>query len=415
MKIPLWKADIQEDIRNKCLTSIQFKEDVILQNVQRGKLLALVVICFETIFVIIDLVSCLLHVNDAFAYASYLIMYSLLIAFNLLYLFVIHRYEQDKISLEALGRYAVLYLTLVMTWGSVISLLDQKMYGHLMSFMVNMIVCSIIYLFDAKRMSIPYLTSALILAIGLPFFQQSSNVLIGHYVNLLCFAGISWTASRIVYRNYCDNYVIKELMKESKVLLEQETEKNRIINQMLSIANAQLRRLALVDELTGLSNRRSFRNYLERMFETGDSDRDVSVIMIDIDNFKQYNDTFGHKMGDQALISVARQINSMVESNDQAAIRWGGEEFLYVAFHQSKERSLEIANVLRLNILQLKIPASSSIGPYLTISLGVCSGTVTSAAMINEMITTADRALYQAKNNGRNRVAAFEFHEQLDG
>lgn len=146
-----------------------------------------------------------------------------------------------------------------------------------------MIVCSIIFLFDAKIMSIPYLASTLILAIGLPFFQKASNVLIGHYINLLVFIIISWTASRIIYRNYCDNYVIKDIMNESKALLQKEMQENRIINKKLAIANAQLQKLALVDELTGLSNRRNFRKFIDRIFENNHSELAVSVIMIDIE------------------------------------------------------------------------------------------------------------------------------------
>lgn len=391
------------------MASVQFKNDLILENIQRGRLLGVVIVCFEAIFLVIDIVSSFLEVNNTFSYTSYMVMYFLMIVFNLLYLFLINGCYQNKISLGAINIYTVIYLILIMVWGSIISLMDQKLYGQLMSFMVNMIVCSIIFLFDAKIMSIPYLASTLILAIGLPFFQKASNVLIGHYINLLVFIIISWTASRIIYRNYCDNYVIKDIMNESKALLQKEMQENRIINKKLAIANAQLQKLALVDELTGLSNRRNFRKFIDRIFENNHSELAVSVIMIDIDNFKQYNDAYGHEKGDQALIAVAKQINSMVESGDEIAVRWGGEEFLYAAFYKSPKSILESANVLRLKILDLKIPTGNSLkSPFITISLGTCNGTISNAKNISEIINTADQALYLAKNSGRNRAAVLD-------
>jgi len=412
----IFKTDIQENVRKEYLESKEFKEELIIQNIRRGKLLAIIFIAFEMVFVSIDIISYFLSVNQSFSFYSYLAMYLIMAAINLIYLLFINYYFHNKTNSKTINTITVLFLTLIMAWGSAISLMDQKLYGQLMTFMVNMIVCSIIYCLDAKRMSIPYLASTLILAIGLPFFQNSIDVLIGHYVNLAVFVVISWAASRIIYRNYCDNYVINKLMNQSNLLLEKEMEENRSINKKLVIANAQLKKLALVDELTGLPNRRSFREFIDRMFQNNNSDLIVSVIMIDVDNFKQYNDSYGHEKGDLALIAVAKQINDLLENTDQIAIRWGGEEFIYAAFNKSKEDIIEIANVIRLKIMDLKIPTErSSISPYITISLGTCTGIITSTKDISRIIDTADQALYVAKSNGRNCVATLVYNGFSDG
>jgi len=417
MKMPsFFKSDLPETIREEYLADSKFKENLMLQNMRRGKLLAMVVIGVELIYLCVDIAASILEINNAFAYYAYMALYLLMIGWNLTYLFLLRCYGRKKFSVRVMNACTVLYLTLVMVWGSAVSLLDQRMYGQLMSFMVNMMVCSIIYLLDAKKMSIPYLTSTLVLVIGLPFFQSSGDMLVGHYVNLFVFLIVAWTASRIVYRNYCDNYVIQELMKQSQSRLEAEIEKNRMINKKLATANAQLKKLALVDELTGLPNRRSFRKFIDRMFERCDSGVEVSAIMIDIDNFKQYNDAYGHEMGDLALTAVAEQINAMVERPDQIAVRWGGEEFIYTVFHQSREDVFSMANDLRLKISDLKIPTKhSSISPYITISLGLCYATISSAKRINRVINTADQALYQAKSEGRNCVTALEYRDDPDG
>ncbi|MDW5300304.1 MAG: GGDEF domain-containing protein [Sedimentibacter sp.] len=415
MKIPyFFETDMPTNIRKEYLDSKEFKEDLILQNIRRVKLLAIIIIAIEMIFLLIDIISCFLKVNKSFSFYSYMVMYLIMIAINLTYLLLIENFCQKRISLRAMDTLTVVFLTLIMIWGSVISLMDQKLYGHLMTYMVNMIVCSIIYFIDAKRMIIPYLTSTLILAIGLPFFQNSSNIIIGHYLNMTVFVVISWTASRIIYRNYCDNYVIKQLMNQSNLLLEKEIEENKIINKKLKNINAQLKKLALLDELTGLLNRRGFREFIDRMLQNK-SELILSVIMIDVDNFKLYNDSYGHEKGDLTLIEVAKQINSLIENTEQIAIRWGGEEFIYAAFNKSQEDIIKIANSIRLKVMNLEIPNErSSTSLYITISLGTCTGTLVSAKDISGIIDTADQALYLAKSNGRNCVATLTYNKPSD-
>jgi diguanylate cyclase (GGDEF)-like protein len=408
----MFSKDIPENVKKEHLNSRDFAEDVALQNVRRGRPLAFIVIAFESVLLLTDIATAILEVSNTFSFFSYLGMYALMISMNLAYLLLIPRFSRDEIQLKAINVLTVVYLTLVMVWGGVISLMDQRLYGHLMAFMVNMMVCSIIYIADAKKMSVPFLTSALILSIGLPFFQNSGNVLIGHYVNLAVFVIISWTASRIIYRNYCDNYLIKVLMDQANRLLEKKMEENRAMNEKLAVTNAQLKNLALADDLTGLPNRRSFREFIERMFQAPDTDLTMTVVMIDIDGFKLYNDFYGHDNGDMTLIAVAKEIESMVQNADQMAVRWGGEEFIYVAFQKGRDEALRIAESIRLKVLDLKIPnRSSEISPYVTISLGVCNGKLKSIKEVSGIMQAADRAMYQAKNGGKNRVSASDWSE----
>jgi len=376
-----------------------------LQNIRRGELLAIVVIVFEAIFILIDTITCFLKASKTFSFYFYLVMYLTMIAISLTYLLFINWY-QKRIQIKVMNTFTVIHLTLIMVWGSIVSLMDQKLYGQLMVFMVNIMICSSVYYWDAKIMGIPYLISTGLLVIGLPFFQSSSNILIGHYVNLAVFVAISWTTSRIGYRSYCDNYINKALMNKSNVLLEKEMRENAIINKKLELANEQLKNLALLDELTGLPNRRSFREFVEKMFQYNKADLTVSVIMIDVDNFKQYNDLYGHEKGDFALIAVAKQLSDLPENTEQIAVRWGGEEFIYAAFDKNQEDIIKIANAIRLKIQELKIPnQNSSTNPYLTISIGTCSTNISSARDIGKIIDTADQAMYLAKRNGRNTVA----------
>ncbi len=402
----LFRSPIRADIRKECLQSKEFKSDLLLQNVQRGKLLAAVVIGIEVIYILVDMISCFLKVSKTFAFYSYLEMYLLMIAVSLIFLYLAHCFRQREIREDVMRACTILYPVFIMAWGAGISLMDQRLYGQLMTFMVNMMVCSVMFLADAKKMSVPYLVSTLTLAAGLPFFQSSGNILVGHYVNLFVFIAISWTASRILYRNYCDTYVINKL-------LQNEMSENSVITEKLAIANAQLKKLALKDELTGIANRRGFREFTDAAFQRNAGTKlTVSIIMIDIDYFKQYNDANGHEKGDMALIEVARQIASMVEDADQIAVRWGGEEFVYAAFHKDRESIAAAADALRLKIAGLKIPnRNARTGDYMTISLGTCTGPVTDRKAVVRVLGTADRALYQAKENGRNCVSTLAYEE----
>jgi predicted signal transduction protein with EAL and GGDEF domain len=180
-----------------------------------------------------------------------------------------------------------------MTWGSVVSLMDQRLYGQLMVFMANMISCSVIYVLSSKRLVIPYAVSIIILAGGLPFAQPSSDVLVGHYVNLAAFIVISWVASRIIYHYYYDYYISHKLLNETNKLLESKNNEIARVNKKLAIANDRLKELAMLDELTGIANRRCFREFIDREYQrcmsrtNRDSPCTLSVVMFDIDYFKQ--------------------------------------------------------------------------------------------------------------------------------
>lgn len=404
MKIPnLLKNKIDKDEKEN------FELSLILENIYRGRILAVIVIGFETICLAATMITAKLKVDSRFAFETYFIMYAIMIVLNILFLLmsksVNGKTNLNKAKTKTLNTMLIAYISFMMSWGSVISLLDQKLYGQLFTFLINMIVCSSVYFLDHKKILIPYITSTLILAIGLPFFQSSKDILIGHYINLFFFIFISWVTSRVTYHNHCENYISKMLLNHSNMLLEKKIEENRMINNRLTIANNRLKELALLDELTGISNRRSFWEFIDREFSNIESNIAISIIMIDIDYFKQFNDHYGHVEGDKALMAVAQQINSIVETPDELAVRWGGEEFIYAAFNKSREAIAETANeicekVSALKILHNKSPANR----YITVSLGVCSIRISERNQAKHAIKLADQALYWAKSNGRNCI-----------
>ena len=395
------------------LENREFRAETIEINLYRGKLLAIIIILLELVMVVIDIITNLLNVDDRFRFTSYLIMYVAMILANTIFLLWANSVkdvpEKPVRQLKKIEVSIVVFITFFMAWGSVLTLMDQKLYGGLAPFMINLLTSSIIYNFNRKYILIPFILSSGIMLVGLPFFQSSSDVLIGHYFNLSICIVIAWVASRIVFQSHYKQYVNKQQLNKSKELLEAETRINVRNNRKLKEINMQLKRLSMFDELTKLPNRRSFRDYIDYHFDyLRDKLVRFSIIMIDVDRFKQLNDNYGHASGDIVLKRIANQISSCINVETDFVARWGGDEFIYASFNKSPEDIAKIADNLQAKILSLNARSESTLKtPDISISLGTCTLNFTGKETIHRCIENADKALYAAKTGGRNCVRNF--------
>lgn len=169
-----------------------------------------------------------------------------------------------------------------------------------------------------------------------------------------------------------------------------------------------LESLARHDALTGLLNKRGFQDLLVRDWHHAiRNELWISLVMIDIDHFKAYNDRYGHLEGDICLAAVARALITPLKRRSDAGIRFGGEEFILYLPGVGPEGALGVAEKARQAVLDLKLPAAeTSVAPYVTISLGVASLRPTPGLAMDSLIASADQHLYQAKNAGRNCIRA---------
>lgn len=385
---------------------------MLYDNIRRGRGLAAMIIGFEICLAAMDAGASFMKVDNRFHFTLYLAMYAVMILANLVFVLLTRGLKDlsnlSSVRLVRLERRMTGYIALLMCWGSFLSLMDQKLYGQLIVFMVNMVTCSVLFYQNNKQVFVPYALSFAILLVGLPFFQQSSDVLVGHYVNLVFFVVVSWISSRILYVRYCNDYKSRMLLMKTNAQLEIEIETNKTTNQLLTHANRQLRKLSLVDELTGIPNRRSFRNYIDTVFAGPMREKMLfSVVMIDLDFFKEYNDNYGHNEADLVLAAVAGQIQRIVRHELDIAARWGGEEFVYAAFDLEPQEALSVAEKIRENVLKLQIPhAFSKACGCISASLGLCTLEIQDKGDISRCIERADKAMYRAKAEGRNRIAA---------
>ena len=178
------------------------------------------------------------------------------------------------------------------------------------------------------------------------------------------------------------------------------------IRQQLTLSNTQLERLSTLDTLTGLANRRRFDEVLAQEWRRSAREgTPLSLVFCDIDFFKNFNDGYGHLAGDECLVKVAQVVSAASNRPGDLAARYGGEEFVLVLSGTGEEAARRLAEKLRARVEELRIPhAHGPLGPHLTISLGVASAVPRPGSAPEELLNLADRALYAAKDDGRNRV-----------
>lgn len=182
----------------------------------------------------------------------------------------------------------------------------------------------------------------------------------------------------------------------------------------LRTAQAALEVIATHDSLTGLANRRLFERSLEVEFGRGGRQASwLSLVMLDIDFFKRYNDTYGHVAGDQCLAEVAQVLKSCCQRKADLAVRYGGEEFAVLLPDTDIEGARVIAEQIRLSVIKKNIAHTGSPFGCVTVSLGCYSFVPNGRDSIEAFIQHADAALYQAKKTGRNTVSVESIGQPL--
>jgi two-component system chemotaxis family response regulator WspR len=181
----------------------------------------------------------------------------------------------------------------------------------------------------------------------------------------------------------------------------------RASQKRLASANIELQRIAAIDSLTGIANRRRFDEVMRIEWQRGQrSHTPLTLLMCDIDNFKMYNDSFGHLAGDLCLKRAAAVMTGHLKRPADLAARFGGEEFAIVLPDTRLEGGTLFANACRAHLEQLAIENPQASGGIVTMSVGVASVVPSKNESIENLIERADQALYRAKDQGRNRVVA---------
>jgi diguanylate cyclase (GGDEF)-like protein len=201
---------------------------------------------------------------------------------------------------------------------------------------------------------------------------------------------------------------LEKRVRERTQALQARNEELSRLRLALETANQRLRRLVAVDALTGIANRRHFDRVLDRELRRARrQDQPLSLVFLDLDEFKRFNDTYGHARGDEVLRRVAQTLDETFRRGGDLVARYGGEEFAIVLPGVDGRRAGLYAERLRRRIWRLAIPYSASqVSDRVTISGGVATSIPPQTATPDDLLYAADQALYRAKCLGRNRIAA---------
>ena len=174
----------------------------------------------------------------------------------------------------------------------------------------------------------------------------------------------------------------------------------------LELVNAKLLELSTRDGLTGLANRRYFDEILTKECQrAARSGHPLTLLMMDVDEFKKYNDCYGHQKGDDCLINVATILKSHIHRVGDLAARYGGEEFVFIAPATDEQAAIRLGNRICVELANKQLPHQLSPFEVVTISVGAATYIVGESP--EELIKKADKALYCAKQQGRNRIVFY--------
>ena len=204
------------------------------------------------------------------------------------------------------------------------------------------------------------------------------------------------TAYRRLYRQ--SSFLVKRSDKQQEQL--------RKLNEMKDQFLEELETLSSTDGLTGIPNRRRFDEFLENEWQRATrSGQPLSLVLMDIDHFKQFNDNYGHAAGDECLIKVAAALSDSVHRPADLVARYGGEEFVCVLPETDYQGAEKMAWKILDNIVAVGVPhAHSSAADVVTMSLGVATIVPSDGTVPADLIKTADEHLYVAKESGRKQV-----------
>jgi len=183
----------------------------------------------------------------------------------------------------------------------------------------------------------------------------------------------------------------------------------QIINQLRTIE-----RLSMIDQLTDMPNRRSFDERLHMEWNQAIREHTpISILMMDLDRFKNLNDVYGHQQGDIVLQKIAKVFQNTFRRSGDFAARWGGEEFIVLLPNTRLSGAMDVAEKIRSAVESAVIPCADGSNLKITISIGVNSEEPVQDSSIYDFIYNADKALYAAKDAGRNRVCGFGIEKQV--
>ncbi|MFO7610938.1 MAG: GGDEF domain-containing protein [Clostridia bacterium] len=359
-------------------------------NLERLKIAGLVFVVAELVMLIVALLPGILNISGA-QRENYIILYLIIIPFMLLFTTALH-YMKKKLKYKYILFFRLIISTglmLILIWGVCVILFgyDEGFLPNIYIFiMLSVAVVPFLSFWEIISIMAPSQTLLTLFILAMNPFGETIAVPL--LMDAWGFFIISITISILFYSLRVDSY--------SKDL--------QLISQ-----NNMLKQHSEIDALTDVYNRRKLDEMMETEWKrSGRSGKEFSLLLIDLDHFKTFNDTYGHIEGDLCLRKAAEIMKNTLKRSTDSIYRYGGEEFAIILPFTPIDAAGIVAEKLRRNIENACIPNINSDLGKLTISLGISSAIGNKNMEFNSMYIDADKALYAAKRSGRNRVIAFE-------
>ena len=326
--------------------------------------------------------------------------YVLLLLFNFIcyYFTEVKRLAVEKENLRQMDRLISLYIFALVSFGVLISLSDQSAYNHLMIYtLITLVSCSS-FVLNKKQILIPLGVAGTGLLYGLYAIHGNTPLFQSQLLYLLALSPAGYYLSRSFYHSFKRSVIMQAELKN-------EVEVTRRLSKQLREANRKLEIQASVDHLTDVYNRRAVVHYMEYLENKAyEEPYHLSAVLLDIDHFKLYNDTYGHTSGDEVLRKVGRALRDTAEKYNVFIARWGGEEFAMLIIEED-DRVGKICEEAIVAIQRLHIEhRASPVARILTVSIGTNTRRIHQKEDIFQCIEGADEALYEVKKNGRNAI-----------
>ncbi len=297
--------------------------------------------------------------------------------------------NRNKIDTALLTPVPVFAATTTLAMGVFIVTIDQMVTVSITPFLIGCLVVGVVFLLRPRQALLLYSLAYLAYYAALPITQTNQAVLLSNRVNGITSAGIGLFLSLILYKSTRSDVQHKQTIEEQQEELEKKTR--------------QLEHLAFFDQLTGTYNRRKFEQLIAKELEAMRQDAHSScLVLVDIDCFKEINDTYGHLVGDEIMKAVANTFASHIRPIDVLA-RWGGDEFLILLSRTTVQEAQVMAQVLQKAVQAMQ----TIIGEHtimVTTSFGIALLQRDNEDSYGTAYKQADSALYQAKQRGKNRV-----------
>lgn len=311
----------------------------------------------------------------------YMFLYSTMFIASVLGLLILHKKNIKKGRLLRLQNYYIIFLII---WSLAVTIYDNRVSNNISVYIITLLSIAVL-VYWPPRIFVPlYLLADIILVVGIKLISGSGSI--GDYYGI--YVNSSWLTIMALFISFYHFQSLRQTFLNHHIIIEKSAELDFIANH---------------DSLTGLKNRRYLARCLSNIYQSNVVDQQATrVLIIDIDDFKIYNDYYGHVKGDECLKRVSDALNLCL--SDGVLIRFGGEEFVCLLSGTKMDAIQEFGNELCHTIerLHLDMPPSS-IRPYLTVSIGVAINIIKDESDWKKTLELADQALYEAKSDNKNK------------